>query len=120
MKLLHKLLIVTFLLFSITNIRVHAQISKITHVIVVIQENRTPDNLFAADPALVHNGGDIVDLSKSNQVPCKGKGTVTLDATVLDACFDPNHGHSAAWIPTYDGGLRLHRPGGRLSMRAAS
>jgi phospholipase C len=40
---------VTFLLFSITNIRVHAQISKITHVIVVIQENRTPDNLFAAD-----------------------------------------------------------------------
>jgi Phosphoesterase family len=28
-----------------------------------------------------------------------------MEATPLDACFDPNHGHETAWIGTYDGGL---------------
>lgn len=29
------------------------------HVVVVIQENRTPDNLFQQDQALISNGGHI-------------------------------------------------------------
>jgi hypothetical protein len=31
---------------------------KIQHVVVIFQENRTPDNLFQ-DPALIKNGADI-------------------------------------------------------------
>ena len=32
--------------------------SKVQHVVVIFQENRTPDNLFQ-DPVLVKNGADI-------------------------------------------------------------
>jgi phospholipase C len=68
------------------------------HVIIVIQENRTPDNLFGADQALI-NAGARVDLAGS----CHGKD-IPLTAWQLDACFNPDHSHNPAWLDQYDGG----------------
>jgi hypothetical protein len=48
----------------------------IQHVIVIVQENRTPDNLFGADTALIHAGAHIVPFGN-----CHGKNiTLTLAA----------------------------------------
>jgi phospholipase C len=69
----------------------------IQHVIVVVQENRTPDNLFGADAALITRGAHLV--SSGN---CQGVN-VNLSASQLGACFDPSHEHEA-WVSTYDSG----------------
>ena len=74
----------------------------IKHVILVIQENRTPDNLFQ-DPVLVANGADIVPPGTPGTVPPPGVGgpcfvkgsdqQVPLLGVPLSSCADPNHGH---------------------------
>jgi phospholipase C len=71
-----------------------AQVTSFQHVILVVQENRTPDNLFQAlcgvtgslcpTPYNVQNFG--LD-SKGNAVP--------LVQTTLGAAYDPDHGHAA-------------------------
>jgi hypothetical protein len=71
--------------------------TKIQHVIMIIQENRTPTNLFGADQTLINNGAHLV--SSGN---CHGTA-IPLTAMPLDACLDPAHIHSA-WVPMYDGG----------------
>jgi len=81
------------------------------HIIIIVQENRSPDNLFGAattgncPPATevpFETGVDIV-----NGGPAKQKGgavqctvPVALDAKNLD----PNHTYSGGWLPDYDGG----------------
>jgi len=71
-----------------------AQISSFRHVVLIIQENRTPDNLFQGlcgtnrancpYPYDVQNFGIN---SKGNTVP--------LILTPLSSTFDPGHGHSS-------------------------
>jgi hypothetical protein len=86
----------------------HAQSPKPLHVIVVIQENRTPDNLFQ-DPTLISNGADIWSIN--NPFPCKSvPDGVQIEPAILNTCFDPYHGHTGptqpdGWVETYDGGL---------------
>jgi len=61
---------------------------KIQHVIVIFQENRTPDNLFH-DPVLIARGADIASSgldSSDNQIP--------LTPTPLGVNYDPGHGHN--------------------------
>jgi len=67
----------------------------VQHVIIVVQENRTIDNLFANDP----------NLSGVHFSPTGKCGTQTITATSyqLDACFDASHAHTA-WETSYDGG----------------
>jgi phospholipase C len=65
----------------------------IQHVVVIFQENRTPDNLFHGLP-----GADIVD-SGTNSA---GK-TIPLTATSLVTNYDPDHSH-AAFLTMYDAG----------------
>jgi hypothetical protein len=67
------------------------------HVIVIVQENRTPDNLFGADTALVSVGAHLVPAGK-----CHGT-SIALTAWQMDACFDPSHAHTA-WLSMYDSG----------------
>jgi hypothetical protein len=67
------------------------------HVIVIVQENRTPDNLFGADTALISAGAHIVPAGH-----CHG-ATIPLTAWQLDACFNPSHTHPA-WLAMYDNG----------------
>ena len=38
---------------------------KINHVVIIFQENRTPDNLFGADAKLIANGADIASSGKN-------------------------------------------------------
>src|SRR5271157_1053632 len=70
---------------------------KIQHVVVIVQENRTPDNLFQ-DPVLISRRADIV------QSGLNSKGhTIPLAQGDLASDYDLNHTHEA-WEKTYDGG----------------
>lgn len=71
----------------------------IQHVIVIVQENRTPDNLFQ-DPVLIKAGADIAQSGKNVNSPT---GTTTLTPTSLVTNYDLSHAH-AAFIKTYDNG----------------
>jgi phospholipase C len=66
---------------------------KIKHVIIVIMENRTFDNLFNGYP-----GADTVAMGQTHL------GTsVALRPTPFEAPCDPDHTH-AAWVTAWDGG----------------
>ena len=67
--------------------------SKIKHVIVLIQENRTVDNLFNGFP-----GADTVQTGKTHT-----GATVALQPTPFEGAFDPDHSHQA-WEADYDNG----------------
>src|SRR5580704_13776746 len=76
-------------------------IPQVQHVIVLIQENRTPDNLFGSDAFASQRqlpGADLVQhgLCGSKQIPLQSRN-------LGNAC-DPRHSHKTAWIPTYDKG----------------
>jgi phospholipase C len=70
---------------------------KIEHVVVVFQENRTPDNLFH-DQNLINAGADIA----SSGINSSGQ-TITLQPTSLGVDYDLSHAHSA-FVLMYDGG----------------
>ena len=75
----------------------------IQHIVVIFQENRTPDNLFQ-DPALVKRGADIV----SSGLNSSGK-TIPLSPIDLGTSgsnpqnYDLSHAN-AAFVAMYDGG----------------
>src|SRR5215469_18144892 len=73
------------------------QASKIQHVVIVFQENRTPDNLFQ-DPVLITAGADIVNsgLNSSGQM-------ISLSPESLGVNYDLGHSHSD-FVAQYDGG----------------
>src|SRR6266481_5424870 len=62
---------------------------KIQHVVVIFQENRTPDNLFR-DQKLISMGADIAQSGKDS----KGN-TIPLTKVSLKADYNPGHGHDA-------------------------
>jgi hypothetical protein len=70
----------------------------VQHVIMVIQENRSPTNLFGADQTLIKNGAHLVSSGS-----CHGTN-IPLTPLRLDSCLDPAHSHQYAWLPMYDGG----------------
>ena len=70
---------------------------KIQHVVIIFQENRTPDNLFH-DSVLMANGADIA----STGINSLGQ-TVPLSAGSLGVDYDLNHSHPA-FVAMYDGG----------------
>ena len=74
--------------------------TQIKNVIVVIQENRTPDNLFQ-DPNLINAGADI---ASSGACGTGQNNHVTLGSRTLQDCADPDHSHQPAWNNSYDGG----------------
>jgi len=71
--------------------------SKIQHVVIIFQENRTPDNLFQ-DPVLVQRGADI----QSFGINSMGQ-KITLTPTSLQTDYDLNHSHTA-FVNMYDNG----------------
>jgi phospholipase C len=70
---------------------------RIQHVVVIFQENRTPDNLFH-DPVLMAKGADIA----SSAVNSSGQ-TIPLTPASLGIDYDLSHAHSA-FVAMYDGG----------------
>lgn len=69
---------------------------KIQHVVVIVQENRSPDNLFH-DTVLMSRGADIATTGLSTT------GTLPLVPVDLAIGYDLNHSHQA-WEKTYDYG----------------
>ena len=70
---------------------------KIQHVVVIFQENRTPDNLFH-DPVLMAKGADIATSGLNSS-----GNTIPLMATSLGTDYDLSHSHRA-FVAMYDGG----------------
>lgn len=70
---------------------------KIRHVVVIFQENRSPDNLFH-DPVLMARGADIA----SSGMNSSGQ-TIPLTPIPLAIDYDPLHGHDP-FLSMYDGG----------------
>jgi len=70
---------------------------KFQHVVVIVQENRTPDNLFH-DPVLMARGADIA----SSGLNSSG-ATVPLTSSPLAINYDLSHVHSS-FVAMYDGG----------------
>src|SRR5260370_12325751 len=70
---------------------------KLQHIVVIFQENRTPDNLFH-DPALMAKGADIAN----NGINSAGQ-TIPLMPTSLGVDYDLDHSHKA-FLAMYDGG----------------
>jgi phospholipase C len=79
-----------------------------THIVVIVQENRTPDNLFSA-LCSTSIGCDPNNPSKFNVVPPQTGGSChqvqvsPLQDRPLADCADPDHSHMLSWLPTYDG-----------------
>ena len=61
---------------------------KIQHVVVIVQENRTPDNLFQ-DPVLIGRGADIAQSGTDS----KGN-TIQLRNQNLAWTYNPDHSHN--------------------------
>jgi phospholipase C len=74
-----------------------AQTLTFKHVVVIVQENRTPDNLFGSNP----NFEPGVDIATSG-IDSKG-GKVPLTPIPLANCYDLNHVH-IAFVKAYDNG----------------
>jgi phospholipase C len=78
-------------------------VSKIQHVVIIFQENRTPDNLFQ-DPVLISNGADIVKSgmnSLGQTIPLSQIDLGTAGSVPDD--YDLSHAHSA-FVSMYDNG----------------
>jgi hypothetical protein len=71
---------------------------KFKHIILVVQENRTPDKLFGSNPAF-EQGVDIGTRGKTSTGV-----TVTLAPVNLASCYDVSHSHRSFRV-SYDGGL---------------
>ncbi len=107
------------LLISLTATFAVAQISQGTfkHIIIVVQENRTPDNLFGAAPSQARcgvedpfeNGVDIWNggyANKIGQEVCNQSLPLSSwDAdTGVQRIIDPNHSYENGWAPDYRSG----------------
>src|SRR6202158_4024193 len=62
---------------------------KIRHVVVIFQENRTPDNLFQ-DPVLISRGADIAQSGKDST-----GHTIQLKKFSRQVDFNPGHSHNS-------------------------
>jgi phospholipase C len=69
----------------------------IQHIVVIVQENRTPDNLFQ-DPVLIARGADI----RQSGINSLGQ-TIALAASPLSMDYDLDHSHKA-FEAMYDNG----------------
>jgi len=72
---------------------------KIQHVVVIFQENRTPDNLFH-DPVLIERGADIASSGKTST----GQ-TVQLQPGPLSAVWDMGHAHENFLVSWHNGAM---------------
>jgi phospholipase C len=75
----------------------HILAGKFQHIVIIFQENRTPDNLFH-DPILIKAGADIA----SSGVNSAGQAVLLLPVP-LAATYDPDHSHRA-FMQMYNGG----------------
>ncbi len=75
----------------------HRSTQTIQHVVVIFQENRTPDNLFQ-DPILISWGADIQNYGFNSQ-----GSKIPLSPLTLQTTFDLSHTHGS-FLAMYDSG----------------
>ncbi len=102
MKLTAKVL---FLVSCFGTISAHAQISNFQHIIIVFQENRTPDNLFQglcsapfgkSSSCSITPTGSQYNIQTNNWVDkTSSTGTTRPTLVSLNNAYDPSHEHSA-------------------------
>jgi len=115
MKMVSSILLLLFIpaTFAVADC---TQPGKFCHIIIVIQENRTPDNLFGAYPTF-ENGVDLATggygiIVQNGQVqrefihnsPGQLNGTVTVNGSI-NVTLDPGH-EQPDWVTDYHGGLQ--------------
>src|SRR5580704_8041515 len=77
--------------------------SQIQHIVIVFQENRTPDNLFQ-DAVLIAHGADIASSGVNSEgltIPLSPIDLGTVGS--IPQNYDLSHYHSA-FLQMYDGG----------------
>jgi phospholipase C len=75
----------------------------IQHVVIIFQENRSPDNLFH-DPVLIARGADIASSGVNSSGQIIPLGAIDLGtAGANPQNYDMNHSH-ASFVDMYDGG----------------
>jgi len=85
------------MLLALSSAAAFAQTVTFKHVVVIFQENRTPDNLFGSNPNF-EPGVDIATYGINS------KGTkIPLTAAPLANCYDLSHTHKA-FVSAYDKG----------------
>ena len=92
-----RLLCAAFALALLGSTFAYGQSGQFQHVVVIVQENRNPDNLFGSNPSF-EAGVDIATSginSKGQQIP--------LGPVPLASCYDLGHVHSL-FLKQYDGG----------------
>ena len=67
------------------------------HIVIIVQENRTPDNLFGSNPTFEPG----VDIGTSG-VNSKGQ-TIPLMPVALTACYDIDHRHGSFEVAFHSG-----------------
>src|SRR5208283_2064261 len=100
-----KLVASTLLSMAAGTIAAFAQIPNFQHVVVIVQENRTPDNLFQGLCVPPYGSKDLCstspttsqyDIQTSNWLNNKSSTGVTQPSTVaLANKYDLSHAHSA-------------------------
>lgn len=88
---------------AITFAKAQTNVPQVQHVIVVIQENRTPDNLFQLDQTLINNGGHIASQGLC-LTPNHSQVQVQLSPASLETCWDTYHSHDPDWTTMWDNG----------------
>lgn len=75
----------------------------IQHVVIIFQENRTPDNLFQ-DPVLISRGADIVSSGKNSHGQTIALSPIDLGTAGANPdTYDLSHQHDA-WVSMFDSG----------------
>ena len=73
------------------------------HIVIIFQENRTPDNLFQ-DPVLISRGADIASSGKNSLGQTIALSPIDLGTAGTNPDnYDLSHQHDA-WVSMYDGG----------------
>lgn len=78
----------------------------IKHIVVIFQENRSPDNLFQ-DPKLIAAGADIRNYGISAAQPGVHIPLTPVPlGCIPGSCntYNPDHSHQPAFVDMYDGG----------------
>jgi phospholipase C len=103
MRFIAKVLVLV--LIATTLALAQSNLPQIQHVIVVIQENRTPDNLFGSDAFANQHQLPGADLVQSGQCyTTAAPHTIPLQPLSLGNTCNPDHSHQPAWMNTYHSG----------------
>jgi phospholipase C len=86
------------------------------HIVIIVQENRTPDNLFGSGPNVgcgapnpFEPGVDIQDGG-----PAAGRGNLCNQPLHLQLCFDLGHKYQPGWLNMWDNGSMDGACGGSI------